>query len=140
MTLVYSEYIPADRDTFIRHQAAMQTWVHSGMRLLPFVSDQNSRQIGDPHALPFIRDMFEYGFQDGEKIVVVSNNDIRFGAGAKDAIQRSCDEHGCFWTQRLDDNGLPDGGCDTFAVTVFWWALNANVMPDFFLSARGICE
>jgi hypothetical protein len=107
------------------------------MRLLPFVSDQNSRQIGDPHALPFVKDMIEYGFQDGEDIVVVSNNDIRFVPQTKAAIQKSCDEFGCFWTQRLDDNGLPDGGCDTFAVTHWWWNLNVDVFPDFFLAARG---
>lgn len=137
MTLVYSEYIPDDKGTLDRHQAAMQTWRKSGMRLLPFVSDQNSRQIGDPHGLPFVKDMIEYGFQDGENIVAISNNDIRFSHDAKIEIEKSCESHGCFWTQRLDDNGLPDGGCDTFAVTDFWWHLNCHVFPDFFLGGRG---
>lgn len=137
VTLVFSQYEPADADTRKRHAAAMATWKTSGMRLLPFVSEQNSRQIGDPHGLPFIRDMIEYGFQDDENIVVISNNDIRLVHGATDAIARSCEQFGCFWAQRLDDNLRTDGGCDTFAVTFWWWLLNVDLFPDFLLASRG---
>lgn len=137
MTLVYSDYIPADKDTFARHQAAMQTWQHSGMRLLPFASDQNSRQIGDHYAFPFIRDMFDAAFESGdENIAVIANNDVQLFIYAETQIRMHCEQHGCFWAYRQDSNLQIDGGIDLIAVTRMWWFTNREIVPDLLFGCR----
>lgn len=137
MVLVYSQFNPRDPDTRARNARAMESWVASGIRLLPFQSDQNSSKIGDPHALHFVKDMIWSALESGDDdVAIISNNDIILKPEAPEVIQRHCDEFGGFWCHRTDENGHADGGIDLMAFSRWWWTLNSDSGPDLLLGCR----
>lgn len=136
--LVYSDYSPSDPDTKRRNDLAYQSWVASGIKLLPFKSEENSSKIGDPHAVFFVRDMIEAGFAAGAyNIVLIANNDIQLEPGAVEKIEKHITDTGCYWAYRKDQQGNVDGGVDLIGVSMWWWVLNGPMYLDFCHSCRG---
>lgn len=137
MTLVFSPYSPPDPDTKARHDAAYKTWVGSGIRIYPYIGGQTSREMGDPHALPFVSDLIWSAFQNHpDNIVIITNNDVRFGPNLVNAVEESCERQGAYWAYRVNDAGSTDGGIDLFGFSRWWWALNWVVYPDMVIGGR----
>lgn len=134
MVIVYQDYTPADAGSRARNAIAFTSW-QTGARLLPFKSDCNSRHIGDPRGVPFVKDMLDAAFSTGdERIAIITNNDIIFGNGLGEAIREHCSNHGCYWAWRIAYEGAePDGGLDLFAVTRIWWEKCGPFFPDLLI-------
>lgn len=135
MVVAYQYYKSGDKGTQQRESAAYDTWARSGARMFPFVAQQTSRDLGDARACPFVIDLIDAAFASGnENIVVVCNNDIRFGDGLGNAIRESCEKFHCFWSYRVaSPGGEPDGGVDLVAITRAWWAFCGRYYPDLLL-------
>jgi hypothetical protein len=132
MVLAYSYFEPRSEETRQRNREALSTWPLLGARMYPFVGTRDSRGVGDPYGMPFVRDMIHAAFSSGDEgIAVISNNDIRFDPKLGDDIRRSCAKWGCYWSYRVPNpGGGPDGGVDVVAMTRAWWHLHERQIPD----------
>lgn len=132
MVLAFKEWKPKDPSTLLRVQKAMATWENLGARQIGWKGGRSSTQMGDPHNLPFFRDMIKMAWDSGtEDIIVVANNDISFDPKLPDAIRQSCLKYGCYWAYRVEQpGGKTDRGIDVVAFTRKWWQLHHQFIPD----------
>lgn len=135
IVLAYSHWTPRNPDTKRRMDDGFATWHRLGARLLPYAEGRNSGAIGDPHAMPYMRDMVAKAMETGpEQIIAITNNDIQFDERLRAAVLESCKDYGCYWAYRLNSpGGETDNGLDFVAFTRQWWALHQELFPDFLM-------
>lgn len=118
-----------------RNDAARSTWNNLEARLFPFQPKRSSKDLRDPLGVPFIRDMVNAALSSGsERIIVISNNDVKLDPALKKAVIESCQRTGCYWAYRVPAPGQPtDHGADFFAFTRAWWFQHQHLYPDMLL-------
>ena len=138
---------------------AMKTWaqfsgdpkyVQCKHELKP--GDRTSKDIGDAKAVPFIKDVIDFGCEGAEPddIVVFTNTDICFAPETIKVVRAKMKGNGCCYSRRIDVfNGAiplnakqlgrykPHVGADLFACRVSWWKKNRKAMPDLLISFEG---
>lgn len=140
MVRVTRDYVPKDKKVKAREHRARKTWkLFEARELLYQNNGRSSADLGDKRALPYVKDMIDVALMSGkENIVVIHNNDIAFDDRLQLVVGEWCKHHGCYWAYRVPKRHdvHTDGGCDFFAFTREWWALNKHMMPDLFLGQR----
>lgn len=112
------------------------------------VSSRDSRAIGDPMGVPFLRDIIEHAERiavNDNDVIVYSNADVCFAPGLTGHILDHCRRNGCAYTHRWDffrritEPFVSDGqvrtgkwypGSDVFCFTVGWWQQHRDLLPD----------
>jgi len=111
---------------------------------------RNGKSIGDPHAVPFIRDLIARALTGAAPtdIVFLTNSDVCFVPGITQKILEEVGRNGSAYAYRWDfrppltvpisdESELKSAfwyvGCDAFAFSVGWWAKNESMFPDMLL-------
>lgn len=133
--LTFSDFMPSEPAAAARHKRAQATWSSLGAVHLPFQGKRDSKSIGDPYGMPFVRDMITAAIASFPRsIIAITNNDIGFHPGLREEVLRSCKEVGCYWSYRLTgQTDTTDMGADFFAFTPKWWNLHREFFSDFLL-------
>jgi len=133
--LVYSDFTPSDQASAARHKRAQATWSTLGAIHLPFIGERSSKSVGDPFAMPLVRDMINTAVDSFPRsVIAVTNSDIGFHPGLREEVLKSCSQFGCYWSYRLNgQSDTTDMGADFFAFTPKWWKLHRKFFSDFLL-------
>lgn len=154
--LVSAPFDTQDKDEVRRFTAARRTWethFNTGNILdFPLCNPKrSSADIGDGRAVPYLRDLLDYGVARAmpEDIVAYSNLDLSLAGNAVPQILTTVQASGgvcCAWrrTQKHKGNyalntvrsAPKDGGIDLVAVTPSWWKEHRNKIPDMFVAGN----
>lgn len=154
--LVTAPFESRDTNEAKRFAAARKTWeAHFNLgTMLDFQVDRPERSsvgIGDMRAIPYLRDLLDYGCSRAmpEDIVAYSNLDLSFAANVVPQILTTIQGSGgvaCAWRRNRKHRGkglLPsvrnapkDGGIDLIAVTPAWWRQHRSKIPDMFVAGN----
>jgi hypothetical protein len=131
----------ADRNYMLRYHQLRQ-------------GQRSSRDLGDVRALPYIRDIIDYGCAEpackDSDILVFTNSDVSLCPEAMDELRRKMAGSDCCFSRRIE---VQDSAClmhlrqlqtmpahvgaDLFAFRVGWWREHRTEMPDVFLACEG---
>lgn len=149
--LVYDDVEPRDEDERRRFANAMFSWkFHFGqgdvIEMPTHVRQwkRSSADMGDTRAVPYFRDLIDYGVAHAmpEDVVVYANRDAGLTTLAPEQIIHTVRQHGvaAAWRRSLTPkpgrlykhvtNARKDGGVDVVAVTPSWWVKNRDALPD----------
>jgi len=109
---------------------------------------RDGRSIGDPAAVPFVRDVIEFGLKRSNvlgDIIALTNADVGFAPGLTGRILETVGRYGSAFTHRYDfprlsgplkhdgqlRSGTPYAGTDAFFFTRDWWIKNGHEFGDF---------
>lgn len=107
-------------------------------------------QLGDPRALPFLRELLDIGVWYAKlyDIVCFTNDDVLFAPGLTDTLLHV--EH-CAWASRHEFIRLPvqptcldiiggrkHCGADLFAFTPAWWRAHRRDYPDMVVGCEAV--
>lgn len=123
-------------------------WAPLEMKSTTAVRD--GRVVGDPHPVPFARDVIEWGVTHAESdddIIALTNADVGFAPGLTGHIIDHIERRGCAFTHRRDfykvqqpfvhegdvrrGNFYP--GSDAFFFTVGWWKAHEGEYADYLM-------
>lgn len=150
---ITSYKLTADEETNRRNSLALRTRIeeakHSPFYEFTCFNDygRNATSIGDPHQLPFIRDMVYSGIRratNDNDVIMLCNSDICFTPGITGWIFEEVERHGASFFHRYDFNKLANPliseaevsqgkwypGSDAFVFTKAWWQKNGHIFPD----------
>lgn len=149
-------YNAKDMETRRRMSVARKCWEQSGMKLgLHRLAsrDRSGLTVGDSKAVPFLRDVLDWGTDTlaGFDGVVFTNADVGLVREAQAVITKQLESVGCCYSfrvdfQRLDrpietlaelSTGQPYCGADLFAFTPRWWIEHRSQIPDLLLGYEG---
>lgn len=154
--LVTAPFDCQDSSEVRRFATARKTWeahFNTGV-VLDFPLDnppRSSISIGDMRAIPYLRDLLDYGCARAmpEDIVAYANLDLCFAANVVPQILTTIQASGgvcCAWRRNRKHRGdaLPgsvrsaqmDGGIDLVAVTPAWWKAHRDKIPDMFVAGN----
>lgn len=130
--------------------------VDSNYEMLLYPTEKNPRtsktELGDTRALPFIKDIIDYGAKKAlpNDIVIFTNSDVCLVPEALAAIRTQLETMPACYSRRVDvDNALPPltlenlkgrkahVGADLFAFRAEWWNAHKHEIPDLLLSCEG---
>lgn len=112
---------------------------------------RSSLDVGDGRAIPYLRDLLDYGVSRAmpEDVVAYSNLDLSMTAYAPQFIHSTIRNSGgvcCAWRRtaktkiggvRSTVRSMPkDGGIDLVAVTPKWWKEHREKIPDMFVAGN----
>lgn len=155
--LIFVYYVnqTSDPDEIERNRIARASWDYHFSQgefiEMPVCKEDLSRtsfSLGDSRAMPYVRDLFDWGFAHAmpEDVVVYCNRDIGLTANAG-ALLLAGVARGrgitCCQRRRIDPkpgrmykdlvNCATDGGFDVFSVTREWWKNFRDKMPDMLI-------
>lgn len=154
--LMYSPYEPKSDEERERLTNARFTWQHhfdlNQIMELPVPNNalpRSSMEVGDEAAMPFLRDMLDYGckFAMPNDIVAFANSDLCLTTNAHEEIKKGVAQGNgvsVAWRRTMKfqpkrllataKNGKWDGGVDLIAVTPEWWSCHQILMPDMIVA------
>jgi hypothetical protein len=108
---------------------------------------RDARELGETIPLPYVRDLIEQAFAQGEEFAAIANADIGFTPGLTGLMIDELRRSGACWAHRWDFtrvNRLATSeaqvrrarwypGCDFFAFTRVWWEARREMFPDMVL-------
>lgn len=154
--LVSAPFDTQDKDELRRFTSARKTWethFNTG-HILDFPMcklPRSSADIGDNRAVPYLRDLLDYGVARAmpEDIVAYTNLDLSLAGNAVAQILTTVQAGGgvcCAWRRTAKPRGNyamstvrsapKDGGIDLVAVTPAWWKEHRNKIPDMFVAGN----
>ena len=151
---------PPGPDALRRAAVAQASWQieYATGRWLPCEMKQEDtartgQVLGDPHPVPFIHDVMNFGmnkliargYGHPNDIICFSNADVGFTPGLTGRIFEEVGRHGAIWTHRRDFNRIDKPfiseaqvkagewypGTDLIACTVKWWMDHRHELGDF---------
>lgn len=157
---VYSEYKMSDddqrradvaRESWHNEYEKEKCWQAQPVDYTVKLPRSSKTVLGDDRAVPFVRDMIEYGFTHAESpddVVVLTNSDVGFSPGMTRDLQRLIACKGAAYCYRWDFDRLEApiqrseavsgkffGGLDLFAFSRTFWMKHREDLPDFVLGS-----
>lgn len=132
-----------------RHHVAQATWAAAYAEgMIPvhvnrYVRDAR-KEMGDPRALPYLKDLLRAGLDFAENVaqqpnpddlLVWTNSDIGFKAGIVEFLRANVAPGQAASMRRTESNGQPHLGRDLFVFTRAWLESHFSEMPDYVIGA-----
>lgn len=122
-----------------RHHVAQATWGAAYAEgMVPIHVKATSRdaktELGDPRPLPFLKDVLQVALEESKNpddVIVWSNSDIGFKAGAVAVIAAHVRQYGAASMRRTESSGKGHPGRDVFAFTAQWLRDHWIEFPDY---------
>jgi len=118
-----------------RHERAKASWVAAGLEGAPNACNfgRSARNIGDPRALPYFKDVLSTGMCDArdDDVILWTNDDICVLPGLVPYLRRNVSLFGAV-SMRRDATHM---GRDLFAFTAGWLRRHWEELPDYIQGA-----
>lgn len=151
---VWNDYERNEPFAIRRHKVAKESWEIAARSVPAYVScrvhdsefhRESHSVLGDPRAVPFLRDLIEFAVAEARwnDVIVVTNDDTVLANDALPRIVAAVKECGAIWGARCEFKQLlapvnsfdmrmdtQHVGADVFAFTRHWWNLHNKDIPD----------